>query len=714
MDWTLYNKDRQYLPFLVWIGGNQKKCAEDIVKVLNDKKYDEKGKEIQKKVMLDSKCGSGKSAIVLHVLKESGRAIIIVPSKVLQEQYRRDWGGKSDGSEEGGNYILKKDGTKLKIGTMLGRRNFACRFSNNNVDCDNWTLPCKRKLKKFESRYSVGSECPYFVGAPYNENIINQWKAADRLDEIKSTLSCDDIKYYNTFNNKKYGLFIRTDENNNLLTDNVCSYYKQFYNYLEDVCDVIIMNKDKWKLENWRKPAVDIECFDESDEFLNSLNESQDISRMTIDRMYNEKKEREETDKIVIETCNADNKYKNRIIQLTKEIEKTQNNEMQNDEMQNDEMQNDKNISSKYDELNSLHRLLDNNQKKRQIAIKDLLEIPTKKDDILNHYDAVVNTVKQNKSIIVNNDSGLIKKIKEFVEKVKKVNEERDNENDRLESILQKVEAINKYDKRYVLSTSSDSSVDNSIDNVKLCYNIPYPDLILKDMLAKSSKKILFCSATRHSEFTEKELFGLSYDAVIIGRRDQPGTLEILRPKFGMVRAEYGAMQDEEIYVLYHQILIYCVKALNNRGSTLVLTPGKNYVDHLMEYLKKENYNYVYDFSGKEESQTTGNSNTVTISTRMKRGVDLRDDMCRVIIWTKFPLKNKGDDYIKSLFLRFNDDNKTWKILNDMAIQDAIQGVCRGLRHERDTCTFATPDIKVFDCINSWWDEQQELKARKY
>jgi Rad3-related DNA helicase len=98
----------------------------------------------------------------------------------------------------------------------------------------------------------------------------------------------------------------------------------------------------------------------------------------------------------------------------------------------------------------------------------------------------------------------------------------------------------------------------------------------------------------------------------------------------------------------------------------------------------------------------------------MKRGVDLRDDMCRVIIWTKFPLKNKGDDYIKSLFLRFNDDSKTWRILNDMAIQDAIQGVCRGLRHEKDTCTFATPDIKVFEYINDWWDKQLELKNRKY
>jgi Rad3-related DNA helicase len=209
-------------------------------------------------------------------------------------------------------------------------------------------------------------------------------------------------------------------------------------------------------------------------------------------------------------------------------------------------------------------------------------------------------------------------------------------------------------------------------------------------------------------------LFGLTFDAVIAGRKDQPGTLEMMRSKFGMVRAEYDAMREEETYMKYHQILIYCVKALNGRGNTLVLTPGKNHVENLLDYLKKENYNYVYDFSGKEESWLKGKGNTVTISTRMKRGVDLRDDMCRVVIWAKFPLKNSKDDYIKSLFLRFDDDNKTWKILNDMAVQDAIQGVCRGLRHEMDTCTFATPDIKVFDCINAWWEEQQEIKDRKY
>lgn len=695
MDWALYDKEGRYLSFLVWIGGNQKKCVEDIIKVLNDKKVDEEGNEIQKKVMLDSKCGSGKSAIVLHVVKEAGRSIIIVPSKVLQEQYRRDWGSSE------GNYILKKDGTKLKIGTMFGRRNFGCRFANNSVDCDSWSLPCKRKLKKFESRYAVGSECPYFVGSPYAENIIEQWKVSDRLDEIKSVLSCDDIKYYKTAGGKKYGLFTRSD------VDSVCGYYRQFYNYLDEICDVIIMNKDKWKLENWRKPAVDIECFDESDEFLNSLNESQDISRITIDRMYNESKEREEVDKIIRETSDDDRKYNSRIIELNKEIKEIQDT--------GNSISSLSALSSKFDELNSIQRTLDNNEKKRQINIKDLIEIPRIKNDILMHYDAVVSTVRQNKSQIINNDSGLIKKIKEFVNKIKKLNEGRDSENDRLESILQKVDVIHKYDKKYVLSTSIDMFSNNSNnESVKLCYNIPYPDMILKDMLKSSSKKILFCSATRHSEFTEKELFGLTYDAVIIGRRDQPGTLEIMKPKFGMVSANYSDLQEEDNYIKFHQILIYCVKALNNKGNTLVLTPGKNHVEHLLEFLKKENCNYVYDFSGREEKCLTGKGNLVTISTRMKRGVDLRDDMCRVIIWTKFPLKNKGDDYIKSLFLRFNDDSKTWRILNDMAIQDAIQGVCRGLRHEKDTCTFATPDIKVFDYISEWWNEQLKLKNRKY
>lgn len=684
MDWTLYDKDGKYLNFLVWVGGNQKKCVEDIVKNFNVKKFDEKGNELQKKLMLDSKCGSGKSAIVLHVIKESGRGIIVVPSKVLQEQYRRDWGG------DGGNYILKNDGSKLKIGTMFGRRNFGCRFSNNTVDCDNWELPCKRKLKKYESRYIVGSECPYFVGTSYHENIINQWKANDKLDEITNILGCNDVKYYKTVNGKNYGLFVRDN------ISSVCSYYRQFYNYLDDVCDVIIMNKDKWKLETWRKPEVNIECIDESDEFLNSLNESQDISRLTIERMYNEVKEKEETDKLVIETSNIDRKYNSKLVELKREVSKLQS------------VADSYIIHSRLNEISLIQKVLENNEKKRQNAIKDLFELPKMKNDIMIHFDLVVDMVKRRRNEIINNDNGLIKEIKIFTDRIKNINDERDAENERLESILQKAEIISKYNEKYVLSVSGNE------DNEKLCYNIPYPDLILKDLLSRSCKKILFCSATRHSEYTERELFGLIYDLVIVGRRDQPGTLEILKPKFGMIKAEYKVLQDEENYVMYHRILIYCVKALNDRGNTLVLTPGKDYIEHLVDYLKKENCNYVYDFSGKEEKRLTGKGNTVTISTRMKRGVDLRDDMCRVIIWTKFPLKNRNDDYIKALFLRFNDDSKTWRILNDMATQDAIQGVCRGLRHEKDTCTFATPDIKVFDCINEWWNEQIELKNRKY
>ena len=92
----------------------------------------------------------------------------------------------------------------------------------------------------------------------------------------------------------------------------------------------------------------------------------------------------------------------------------------------------------------------------------------------------------------------------------------------------------------------------------------------------------------------------------------------------------------------------------------------------------------------------------------MKRGIDLKNDEWRVVLWTKYPLANISDGYIMSLFRRF--DKNAWLILNNNADMDTIQGVCRGLRNNEDWCVFSTPDVRVYDVVERWWREMQKIK----
>jgi len=138
--------------------------------------------------------------------------------------------------------------------------------------------------------------------------------------------------------------------------------------------------------------------------------------------------------------------------------------------------------------------------------------------------------------------------------------------------------------------------------------------------------------------------------------------------------------------------------------------PAKKYIYNLVEYLKKKNANLEVDFSDYGKGDGAGGiGNKITISYRMKRGVDMAGDLCRIVVITKFPLMDISDGYIKSLFLRFG--NTTWSLLNDIATQDVIQMVCRGLRNDNDWCMFSTPDIKVYEKVEKWWKEQLKIKG---
>ena len=85
---------------------------------------------------------------------------------------------------------------------------------------------------------------------------------------------------------------------------------------------------------------------------------------------------------------------------------------------------------------------------------------------------------------------------------------------------------------------------------------------------------------------------------------------------------------------------------------------------------------------------------TVLVSPSIIRGVDLKDDMCRFTIFPKCPFLNLGDKIISARANAGAFGNMWYK---SEAVQQIVQGSCRGMRHENDNVDTYIIDQKAID-----------------
>lgn len=95
-------------------------------------------------------------------------------------------------------------------------------------------------------------------------------------------------------------------------------------------------------------------------------------------------------------------------------------------------------------------------------------------------------------------------------------------------------------------------------------------------------------------------------------------------------------------------------------------------------------------------------SNSVLLAPSMDRGIDLPDDMCRVIVVAKIPYPDLGDKQINArLYEPGNRHNgQVWYAVN--TIRDLIQMLGRGMRHENDACTHYILDSNFYKLNKEW------------
>ena len=231
-------------------------------------------------VFFISATGSGKSLIAAEVISQAFSAgIIVVPTKHLQKQYYNDF------NPESGKFKIPG----IDIRFILGRNNFVCPYVDNSLRCDHPSLPCIRKLEKYEKRWRVALECPFW--SPRYPNTSGSQSIIEKISEKTNKIPIP----YRTADGE-YVVFMSDDPEDD------CPYLRQYRAYIES--NIIVMNDKLWLIETLarRKPIWigGCEVWDEVDTLISKLTSALVLSEKMLKPLFELDKElRREWNKII-------------------------------------------------------------------------------------------------------------------------------------------------------------------------------------------------------------------------------------------------------------------------------------------------------------------------------------------------------------------------------------------------------------------------------
>jgi putative RecB family exonuclease len=659
-DWSLYEDEKELDPLIFSNGKSQSDIVNEVINAI------EQGYKI---IFIKGVCGSGKSAVALNLAKEIGRTSIVVPIKSLQEQYIRDYTEKK--------YVLKNE-KKLKISSIVGRKNFKCRFLEENQigqeiqkynketnatlndiftglkpikqekdnSCDNLFLPCKIEIKEknmprikeyikqnpalrisnFSSinevkRMSLAPICPYWAPIIPEEFEIKKFKDAKK------------IKYLG-LNNKLFTIYQRRKG---------CPYYDQYEAYANS--DVLIFNSMKYNLETLmdRKPLTELEIIDECDEFLDSFANQEQISlnrlSFALSSLFAEKQESQEIlDKLIDITNTLKSKFKHQKsedfcgLKISTEIFK---------DLKQKSTEKEEEIFEIKDTLVGalLLAILENKDLMNEIEVDD--------SNYIYHLDEVARIFH------------------EFFNETFFSIEKRDND---------------------------------------IIINLVTTNLAKKfNELVKKNKILVMMSGTIHSESVLKNIFGLENFKIIEAEIKHQG--ELIKCKNGYEKncsyVNFGSNKiTREEYLFALSKSISCAKEP-------ILVHVNSFSDLPTEQEKiKFNLNNLptkYELMQKQKNDPFGQmikdfkqgKSKILFTTKCNRGIDFPGETCNSIIITKFPYPNISDIFWK--ILKKTNPQHFMSFYMDKARRELLQKIYRGLRSKTDKVYLLSPDLRVLE-----------------
>lgn len=142
------------------------------------------------------------------------------------------------------------------------------------------------------------------------------------------------------------------------------------------------------------------------------------------------------------------------------------------------------------------------------------------------------------------------------------------------------------------------------------------------------------------------------------------------------------------------------IDIINSRPGRRGLVHTGNF--EMMYELKKRNHPRIICYTNSHEKEEAirllkTRPDTVIIGPSLVEGVDLKDDLCRFIIWVKVPFPSLGDELVKRKMMIY-PDWYSWVVMNNIE-----QGTGRGHRNMNDWCETFFLDAS----FSSFFDKNQ-------
>ncbi|HLC72605.1 MAG TPA: helicase C-terminal domain-containing protein [Candidatus Nanoarchaeia archaeon] len=223
-----------------------------------------------------------------------------------------------------------------------------------------------------------------------------------------------------------------------------------------------------------------------------------------------------------------------------------------------------------------------------------------------------------------------------------------------------------------------------------------------KEFLEKN-KVFVLMSGTLHSRKVLETVFGITEFKTITAETKDMGTAKKtftrLERNFRYKEFEDGRLTKED----YLKALAKCLEV----AEKPVLVHVNSYAD-LPSEEEKQQYNLTSIQSREklEEQQEKYKQGEllqmfkegkipILYSTRCSRGVDFPGDMCRSIVFTKYPYPSMHSLFWK--VLKLSRPEHFMDFYFDKARREFLQRVYRGLRFPEDKVTLLSPDMKVLE-----------------
>jgi Rad3-related DNA helicase len=218
---------------------------------------------------------------------------------------------------------------------------------------------------------------------------------------------------------------------------------------------------------------------------------------------------------------------------------------------------------------------------------------------------------------------------------------------------------------------------------------------------------LIFMSGTIHNEAVLKKIFGLKDYEIVEAEMINQGSLEIIR-----TGKEFDCKHSNFINKKYsREDYLNAFHACINKTENPTLIHVHSFQDLPSEDEKKKfeldgiisseklKDTQSEDKIGRRISIFKAKLSNMLFTTKCSRGVDFPGDMCKSIIFTKYPNPNVADVFWK--VLQKTSPDYFWEFYKDKAFREFIQRIYRAVRSVNDHVYILSPDIRVLNEIRN-------------